>query len=141
VIHEYRHVKMLKRAGRGHDPAGAIATLPGECAVLCPACPHKFTVADDWKSAPPDKQYDINTYLLCMTANNLTRFLHTLFLALDANFRLKRRKVSTDTADPGLSKGWSYFVEETMFKSFLNQFDSKIIQEVFILLFFWLKQC
>lgn len=30
---------MLKRSGRGHDPGGVAGTGPGECALLCPACP------------------------------------------------------------------------------------------------------
>ena len=31
---------MLKRAGRGQDPTGAVSTAEGELAVECPACPH-----------------------------------------------------------------------------------------------------
>lgn len=31
---------MLKRSGRPYDPQGIDATAEGECAVLCPACPH-----------------------------------------------------------------------------------------------------
>jgi hypothetical protein len=30
---------------------------------------------------------------------------------------MKRKNVSSDEADPGLSKGWSYFVEETEYKA------------------------
>jgi hypothetical protein len=48
------------------------------------------------------------------------RYLHALFLALDANFRLKRKNVSSDEADPGLSKGWAYIVEETKYKEYLE---------------------
>ncbi|KAG1737727.1 hypothetical protein EDB19DRAFT_1895738 [Suillus lakei] len=47
-----------------------------------------------------------------------------LFLAIDANFRLVRKNVSSDEVDPGLSQGWSYFVEERGFKSFLNDAKS-----------------
>lgn len=39
MVREYRHIKMLARAGRGHDPAGILATKPGEIAVHCRACP------------------------------------------------------------------------------------------------------
>jgi hypothetical protein len=39
MVHKYQHLKMLKRAMRGYDPCGIIVTSPGECAVLCPACP------------------------------------------------------------------------------------------------------
>jgi hypothetical protein len=46
-------------------------------------------------------------------------WLYSLFLAIDANFRLKRKAVSSDKADPGLSRGWSYFVSEAAFKAHL----------------------
>lgn len=36
----WRNLLLLKRAGRGHDPAGVDATTQGELAVECPACPH-----------------------------------------------------------------------------------------------------
>ncbi|KAF8059073.1 hypothetical protein FPV67DRAFT_1427056 [Lyophyllum atratum] len=104
---------MLKRAGRGHDPAGTVATKPGECAVLCPACPQPgINLKEGWKNASPED-----------------RFLYRLFLAIDANFRLKRKKVSSYEADPGLSKGWAYFLPEVEYKSFLKAFDKLIVQE------------
>ena len=37
---EWRHLKMLKRAGRGHDPNGLATMGQGACAVVCPTCPH-----------------------------------------------------------------------------------------------------
>ena len=44
---------MLKRAGRGHDPAGVAATEPGDCAVECPACPHPGrNLPEGWEDAP-----------------------------------------------------------------------------------------
>jgi len=39
MIREYRNLKALKRAGRGHKLGGAAGTQPGELAVICPACP------------------------------------------------------------------------------------------------------
>jgi hypothetical protein len=57
------------------------------------------------------------------------RFLYALFVAIDANFRLARRNVSSDTVDPGLNHGYAFFVEETAFKSFLNS-HGRITQEV-----------
>jgi len=39
LVRQWRHLKMLKHSGRGHDPAGILNTKEGECAVLCPACP------------------------------------------------------------------------------------------------------
>jgi hypothetical protein len=57
------------------------------------------------------------------------RFLYCLFLAIDANFRLKRRMVSSEHADPSLINGGAYFVREEPFKTFLDEFDKKIEQK------------
>ncbi|KAG9310751.1 hypothetical protein JVU11DRAFT_9359 [Chiua virens] len=104
MAREWRHLKMLKRSGRGHDPSGVGNTKGGECALLCPACPQPGkNLPDNWDKAPKDKQW-----------------LYTLFIALDANFRLKRRAVSQDAVDPSLGNGWSYFVEEQSYKGYLQ---------------------
>ncbi|KAJ7080573.1 hypothetical protein B0H15DRAFT_953443 [Mycena belliarum] len=100
MTREWRQLKMLKRAGRGHDPAGAKGTKDGSCALLCPACPHPGkNLPPGWESVTQEKQ-----------------FLYALFLAIDANFRLKRKEVSSEEKDPGLSKGSAFFcdVEEYM---------------------------
>lgn len=34
-------------------------------------------------------------------------------VAIDANFRLKRRAVSSNDRDPALGSGWGYFVEDS----------------------------
>ncbi|KAG2340636.1 hypothetical protein BDR05DRAFT_1032843 [Suillus weaverae] len=102
IIHEWCHLKMLKRSGRGHDPKGVGATAQGKCAVLCPACPHPGkNIPPNWKDAP-------------------RRWLYGLFLAINANFRLKRKAVSNDSVDPSLSSGWAYFVEDEAYKGFLD---------------------
>ncbi|KAG1843694.1 hypothetical protein C8R48DRAFT_618502 [Suillus tomentosus] len=107
MVREWRHLKMLKRFGRGHDPAGVSGTKEGECAVLCPAWPQPGkNLPSDWKEVPKAKQL---------------RWLYSLFIAIDANFRLKRRAISTDEVDPSLSMGWSYFVEEKKFKTHLKE--------------------
>lgn len=54
------------------------------------------------------------------------RYLYALFLALDANFRLKRKNVSSNEADPGLSKGWAYIVEETKYKAHLELHKAEV---------------
>jgi hypothetical protein len=43
-------------------------------------------------------------------------FLYALFLAIDANFRMKRRDVSSEEEDPSLGDGVAFFahVEEYM---------------------------
>ncbi|KIM74294.1 hypothetical protein PILCRDRAFT_80232, partial [Piloderma croceum F 1598] len=55
MIHEWRNLKMLKRAGQGHDPGGVMGTQEGECAVLCPACPHPGkNLPPGWRDAPEE---------------------------------------------------------------------------------------
>ncbi|KAG6847868.1 hypothetical protein H0H93_005345 [Arthromyces matolae] len=105
VIRQWRHLKMLKRSGRGHDPNGLAATMPGECALLCPACPQPGrNLPPNWKSVSKEKKY-----------------LYSLFIALDANFRLKRKNISSEDRDPSLGPGWAFFVEENNYKAFIKE--------------------
>lgn len=59
VMREWRHLKMLKRAGRGNDPVRKVAeTHPGELAVECPACPRPgINLPEDWENADPRIRY------------------------------------------------------------------------------------
>ncbi|KAF7967636.1 hypothetical protein HWV62_33617 [Athelia sp. TMB] len=109
IIREWRNLKLLKRAGRGHDPAGVSATKEGECAVLCPACPQPGKNLDfNWRDAP-----------------ETIRYLFALFLGNDANFRMVRKKVSSEAADPSLSEGWSYFCEMTKYRDHLAKYGDQ----------------
>ncbi|KAJ7161709.1 hypothetical protein C8R46DRAFT_1284049 [Mycena filopes] len=95
MTRQWQNLHLLKRAARAHDPAPDCidATKPGECALLCPACPHPGkNLSPDWEKVPFEKA-----------------FIYALFLAIDANFRLKRKDVSTEEDDPGLGDGWSFF--------------------------------
>lgn len=47
------------------------------------------------------------------------RYLYTLIIAIDANFRLKRRAISSDARDPPLGSGWGYFVERDGYREWL----------------------
>ncbi|KAJ7077653.1 hypothetical protein B0H15DRAFT_924930 [Mycena belliarum] len=95
MTREWRNIRMLLRAGRPLYPDGVVNTQQGECALLCPACPHPGkNLPPDWMDWPEEKQ-----------------FLFALFLAMDANFRLKRKDVSTEEKDPGLGHGWAFFCE------------------------------
>ncbi|KDQ25249.1 hypothetical protein PLEOSDRAFT_1045089, partial [Pleurotus ostreatus PC15] len=114
MVREWRHIRLMKRFGRGHDPGGVDSTRKGECAVLCPACPHPG------KNLPPDWE----------RTGDSKRWIHTLFLAIDANFRLKRLSASNDARDPSLNRGSSYFVEEGEYKAFLEQEGDGDSQEV-----------
>ncbi|KAJ7042238.1 hypothetical protein C8F04DRAFT_946268 [Mycena alexandri] len=103
ITRQYRHLLLLKWAGRGHDPSGIFGTQPGECAVLCPARSRPgVNLPDGWENASPER-----------------RFLYVLFLALDACFRLKRRMISSELRDPGLGTGWAYFTENEPYRQYL----------------------
>ncbi|KAF8874974.1 hypothetical protein BD779DRAFT_1613491 [Infundibulicybe gibba] len=113
MVREWRHLKMLKRGGRGHAPSGVSGTGAGELAVLCPACPQPGkNMPSDWRETPPDK-----------------RWRHALFLGIDANFRLKRLNVSSNLRDPSLTRGYAYFVDEQPFMQFLEEYGGTIPQE------------
>ncbi|KDQ23709.1 hypothetical protein PLEOSDRAFT_1048587 [Pleurotus ostreatus PC15] len=103
MTRQYRYLTALKRGGRAHVPSGILGTGNGELGIQCPACPTPgVNLPLDWESAPPDQ-----------------KFLYTLFLALDACFRLKRRIVSSVEKDPGLGIDWSYFVENEPFRRYI----------------------
>ncbi|KAJ2935945.1 hypothetical protein H1R20_g1150, partial [Candolleomyces eurysporus] len=108
LVHQWRHLKMLKRSGRGHDPfRGASETRPGECALLCPPCPHPgINLPEGWENV-----------------NREHRYLYALNIALDACFRMKRKDCSSEEADPGLSRGFAYVVEEAAFQEYLKKHE------------------
>lgn len=55
MVREWRHLKSLKRAGRGHEEGGVAATKPGELCVKCPACPRPgVNLPEDWEQVPDD---------------------------------------------------------------------------------------
>lgn len=55
MAREYRHLQMLKRAGRGHDPTGVEGTKPGELAIRCPCCPRPgVNLPENWEDVPPE---------------------------------------------------------------------------------------
>jgi hypothetical protein len=57
ICREYRHLMMLKRGGRGHDPGGARATQSGDLAIRCPACPRPgVNLPDGWENATKEQR-------------------------------------------------------------------------------------
>ena len=58
VATQWRHLKMLKRAGRGHDPTGVNGTRDGELAIRCPACPRPdVNLPENWQAKEKEFQY------------------------------------------------------------------------------------
>ncbi|KAJ6495711.1 hypothetical protein C8R47DRAFT_1176230 [Mycena vitilis] len=93
IMRQYREVKRMKRARRGHDAGGARATKQGELALKCRACPQPgWNLPEGWEKA-----------------DAVSRFLYFMFLAVDANFRLSNRNVSSEIADPILGDGLGFF--------------------------------
>ncbi|KAJ6513670.1 hypothetical protein C8R47DRAFT_1064378 [Mycena vitilis] len=93
IMRQYREVKRMKRARRGHDAGGARATEQGELALKCRACPQPgWNLPEGWENVDPAFQ-----------------FIYFIFLAVDANFRLSNRNVSSEIADPILGDGLGYF--------------------------------
>ncbi|KAH9845982.1 hypothetical protein C2E23DRAFT_872607 [Lenzites betulinus] len=109
VVAQWRHLKRLKRCGRGHDISGVEGTSPGELAVRCPACPRpNVNLPPNWDTVSDD-----------------LRFLYIMTVAIDACFRLKRRAVSNTGKDPILGSGWGYFVEDTGYQEVLRGYGNQ----------------
>ncbi|KAF9543143.1 hypothetical protein CPC08DRAFT_649982 [Agrocybe pediades] len=103
MIMQWRHLKMLKWAGRGHDIMGVDGTKDGELAVRCPSCPTPgINLPEGWESAPDD-----------------AKFLYAAIICMDANFRLKNQIVSNYSQDPGLGTGWAYLVPRVPYENYV----------------------
>ncbi|KAK7021051.1 hypothetical protein VNI00_017540 [Paramarasmius palmivorus] len=90
VVRQWRHIKMMKRSGRGHHPTGIAGTTPGEAAVVCRACPIEgVNIPSDWIKAPASEAWK-----------------YTLILTMDANFKQKARARPNDPNDPPLGPGF-----------------------------------
>ncbi|KAJ6529050.1 hypothetical protein DFH09DRAFT_1412508 [Mycena vulgaris] len=101
----WRNLQMLKRAGRGHETNGIAQTKPGACALECPACPHPGkNIPKNWKDVPTEKG-----------------FLYALFLALDTNFRMQRKDVSSEKSDVDLGNGLAFFGEVVVYMDHLEK--------------------
>ncbi|KAJ7585546.1 hypothetical protein C8J56DRAFT_1052852 [Mycena floridula] len=103
---QYSFLLRMKRAGRGHEKGGISGTMPGGTAVWCWACPQVgINLPSDWKAAAP-----------------ADRFLYMLFIAMDANFRLKNRLWANARSDPPLGGGMAYQVEEKAYREHLENY-------------------
>ncbi|KAL1698300.1 hypothetical protein EV121DRAFT_161860, partial [Schizophyllum commune] len=106
IIRQFRHILLLKRAGRGHFADGVATTQDGQLALRCPACPQPGrNLPDDWQSAPA-----------------ADKFLYRLFIAEDANFRLVNANASSFAKDPFLGDGWGYFVAHPDYMAYIKQY-------------------
>lgn len=57
IVLQWRHLQMLKWAGRGNDPAGVAGTTSGELAVQCPSCPRPgINLPAGWEKASKESR-------------------------------------------------------------------------------------
>ncbi|TEB32018.1 hypothetical protein FA13DRAFT_1709457 [Coprinellus micaceus] len=106
VFRIYRALILLKQGARGHSPNGIDSTKAGELALECPACPHPGkNLPDNWA-----------------TATTLA-FLYTLFVALDANFKLKGKACRLQ--DIELMPGWAFCVEDGPYQDHLQNYKDE----------------
>lgn len=58
MVREWRYLKLLKRAGRGHISGGTKNIQPGELCLRCPACPRPgFNLPTNWTTASDELKY------------------------------------------------------------------------------------
>lgn len=68
MVREWRHLKLLKRAGQAHKPEGPgpESAEQGDCAVACPACPHPGrNLPDNWKDDKSKQWVNMSVSNLC----------------------------------------------------------------------------
>lgn len=57
MVQEWRHIKLAKRAGRGHAVGGILGTGQGELCIPCHACPQPgVNLPPNWQASPDDAQ-------------------------------------------------------------------------------------
>jgi hypothetical protein len=113
---------MLKRAGHAQDPLGANGTSQGELTLECPACPHPGrNLPEGWDEAPPALRYIVTLSMVVdWSLTSFRSFLYTLFLAIDANFKLKGKDRGIN--DVELAPGWGCFVEESRYQEHIARY-------------------
>jgi hypothetical protein len=118
MLLQWRHLKMLKRGGRGHDPTGIEGTKPGELAVSCLECPYpEINMDKNWEQAPITSRYVVasSNFILVL----IVSFLHAPTLCIDANFKLKAQYVSSYSRDPALSRDTAFFQDREPYDAYV----------------------
>lgn len=111
-----------KRSGRGQDPTGIDGTDPGGTIVECPACPHpKKNLPDNWMQAGSLLYVDLSLDNTLFEILNIPfSYLYTLFIAVDANFKLKGKERKLDDVD--LIPGTGVFVEQNAYQKHIANY-------------------
>lgn len=118
-------MKQIIRGGGGHVAAGLASVPDGAFVVECPACPHPDrNLPKDWDKAPEATRYVGFPQSPGLVRIFPPRWLYSLFLAVDANFRLKLK--SRGITDPEIGSGWSYFVEPKQYNEHISQKTTEV---------------
>ena len=119
-VRQWRHLKDIKWGGAGHTSTAVDDLGDGALAIECPACPHPGrNLPPEWENESRDRAYvlfNILTLEHSMTVHH--RWLYSLFIAIDANFRLKLKTRGIN--DPELGSGLAYFVNAPKFEAHLK---------------------
>ncbi|KAF5344859.1 hypothetical protein D9756_011191 [Leucocoprinus leucothites] len=111
VMRLWRHLSLRRWAGLEHDIDQVLAhRRKNSLAVYCPACPEIGLNVDE------------NVVRL---AYETEMHLYTLFLSLDGNYRLQRKRKNNDPHDSALNAGHAYFVESNAFKQHMMQVEKE----------------
>ncbi|KAJ7786999.1 hypothetical protein B0H14DRAFT_2629889 [Mycena olivaceomarginata] len=90
VVRQWRNLRALKRGGMGNDPDRRTAEMQ-----------EGELRSNAWRVPSLE-------------------FLYCIFLAIDACFRLKRKKISSWLADPSIQDGWAYFTRSVPYGEFVE---------------------
>jgi len=119
-VRQWRHLKDLKRGAIGHTSTLVDDLADGTLAIECPACPHPGrNLPPEWRNEHGDKA--CVSLLSLIPQRSMTihyRWMYSLFIAMDANFRLKLK--TRGIKDPELGSGLAYFVNAAKFDAHLK---------------------
>ncbi|KAF7348390.1 CxC2 domain-containing protein [Mycena sanguinolenta] len=130
MCREFRHLMLLKRGGRmvAYSSSGVEGTRAGRVSNRLPSVPtpeHKFARRVGGRASGAKVCPSQRTIRFRPTQDLMYRFLYTLFIVLDACFRLKQRLVSSELKDPDLGPGWAYMVETEPYREYLRGVTSQ----------------
>ena len=119
-VRQWHHLKDIKRGAAGHTSTSVDDLGDGTLAIECPACPHPGrNLPPGWENATKDKAYVVSSLFILQHSMTIHhRWLYSLFIAMDANFRLKLKARSIK--DPELGSGLAYFVNTEKFEGHLK---------------------
>jgi len=120
-MREWRHVRLLKRMGRGHSASGVKGTAEVNLQFSVQPGPIPQINLLQIGRRGQNRNSSSSHYGFPSDTWPNYRWIYALFIGIDANFRLKRVNVSTDARDPGLNHGYAYVVEERKYKKYLER--------------------